>query len=90
MREKNIKQNNEFGYGKVPPQALDLECAVLGAILIEKSAVSVAISKINNENIFYDDRHKIIYTAILKIFSKGEPVDLLTVVQQLRENDELE
>jgi len=83
-----MKQNNELG--RIQPQARDLECAVLGAILIEKSAVSVAISKINNENIFYDDRNKRIYTAILKIFSKGEPVDLLTVVQQLRETNELE
>lgn len=77
------------GYGKVQPQARDLEEAVLGALLIEKDALTKIVDVLRPEY-FYDDRNKRIYTAILALFSKSEPVDLLTVTNQLRITAELD
>lgn len=76
-------------YGKVPPQARDLEEAVIGALMIDREALSEVIDILKPE-IFYVDAHKIIYKAINQLFEDSKPVDLLTVAQQLRENGELQ
>lgn len=76
--------------GKMPPQALDLEQAILGAIMIEKNALSDIIDVITNPEIFYKDAHQRIYAAIIALFVKSEPIDLLTVSSQLRATGELE
>ncbi|MCS7074252.1 MAG: replicative DNA helicase, partial [Bacteroidia bacterium] len=69
--------------GKVPPHALDLEMAVLGALMLEKEALSRVIDIIKPE-IFYAPKHKIIFEAILTLFQNSEPIDLLTVTNQLK------
>lgn len=76
-------------YGKVPPQARDLEEAVLGAILIEKDAISY-VSDILKTDSFYVDAHSKIYKAIQDLFSRSQPIDLLTVSEELRKNGQLE
>lgn len=76
--------------GKIPPQALDLEEAVLGALLIEKKAVPIAMTLIATEEIFYKDQHKVIFSAIRTIWQKGSPVDLLTIVECLRSENKLD
>jgi len=76
-------------YGKVPPQAIDLEEAVLGAFMIDKDAVTNAIEILRPES-FYDDRHRLIFTAIRRLFEQTQPVDLLTVTEQLRKMGNLE
>jgi replicative DNA helicase len=75
--------------GKLPPQARDLEEAVLGALMLEKNALNAVVEFLKPDH-FYDDRHKEIYTAIIDLFKATEPVDMRTVVNQLRKNGKLE
>lgn len=75
--------------GKLPPQALDLEEAVLGALMLEKDALSSVIDVLKPE-VFYEIRHQKIFNAIAVLFEKTSPVDILTVVAQLRQQGELE
>ncbi len=75
--------------GRLQPQALDLEAAVIGACLIEKDAFG-EISDILKPDSFYDSRHKEIFTAIQTLASENKPVDLLTVTQELKATGRLE
>jgi replicative DNA helicase len=75
--------------GKLPPQAIDLEEAVLGALMLEKDALSSVID-ILHPGVFYETRHQKIFNAIRVLFEKTSPVDILTVTSQLRNNGELE
>src|SRR6201746_1267779 len=77
------------GLGKLPPQAVDLEEAVLGALMLEKDALSSVIDILKPEG-FYKDNHQKIFTAIRYLFEKTSPVDILTVTAQLRQQGELE
>ncbi|MGL1886986.1 MAG: replicative DNA helicase [Reichenbachiella sp.] len=75
--------------GKVPPQATDLEETVLGALMLEKEALTTVIDLLKPES-FYKEGHAKIYQAIVDLFQKSEPVDLMTVTAQLRKNGTLE
>jgi replicative DNA helicase len=75
-------------YGKIPPQATELERAVLGAILLEKSAFDHAADIITAES-FYVDAHQRIFAAIKKMQSVNLPIDVLTVAEQLKKEEEL-
>lgn len=75
--------------GKLPPQALDLEEAVLGALMLEKNALTSVIEFLRAEH-FYTEQHQQIYEAILMLFKNSEPVDMRTVVAQLRKNGKLD
>lgn len=75
--------------GKIPPQAVDLEEVVLGAMMIDKKGVDEVIDIVHAE-VFYKDAHKYIFEAIVKLFESGEPVDLLTVSGQLKKDGRLE
>lgn len=77
-------------YGKVPPQAPELEEAVLGAIMLEKDKLAEVLEIIQSAECFYVDANQKIYAAIRKLFDKGMPVDLLTVTEELRRSNELE
>ena len=77
------------GLGKLPPQAVDLEEAVLGALMLEKDALSSVIDILKPE-VFYVDKHQRIFHAIHVLFEKSSPVDILTVTAQLRQQGELE
>src|SRR5690606_28097086 len=77
-------------YGKVPPQAKELEEAVLGAILLEKDKLSDVLEILPKSECFYVDAHQKIYTAIQRLSARGQVVDLLTVTEELRKADELE
>src|SRR6201996_69877 len=77
------------GLGKLPPQAVDLEEAVLGALMLEKDALSSVIDILKPE-VFYVDKHQRIFNAIHVLFEKSSPVDILTVTAQLRQQGELE
>ncbi|GGG57921.1 replicative DNA helicase [Croceivirga lutea] len=78
-----------FEKGKIPPQAVDLEEVVLGAMMIDKKGVDEVID-ILHEDVFYKDAHKYIYEAIFKLFESSEPIDLLTVSSQLKKDGKLE
>lgn len=75
--------------GKLPPQALELEEAVLGALMIEKDALNAVIDILKADS-FYKEAHQRIYHAIITLFTNSEPIDLLTVTTQLRQLGELE
>ncbi|MBK0384032.1 replicative DNA helicase [Pedobacter sp. SD-b] len=77
------------GLGKLPPQALDLEEAVLGALMLEKDALSAVID-ILKPDVFYKDAHQKIFEAIQQLFTASSPVDILTVSAQLRQQGDLE
>ena len=81
--------NLESELGKVPPQAIDLEEAVLGALMLEKDALSAVIDILKPES-FYRDSHRMVYEAIVDLFNDSEPIDLLTVTNQVRKNGNLE
>ncbi|GGI57280.1 replicative DNA helicase [Winogradskyella haliclonae] len=75
--------------GKIPPQALDLEEVVLGAMMIDKKGVDEVID-ILSPDAFYKEAHRFIFEAIFKLFENSEPVDLLTVSTQLRKDGKLD
>lgn len=75
--------------GKLPPQSLDLEEAVIGALMIEKRSYDVICDIISPDH-FYKDSHGLIFKAIIELQRKGEPIDILTVTNQLRLNGTLE
>jgi replicative DNA helicase len=75
--------------GKLPPQRLEMEAAVLGALMLEKDALTTVVDILKAHS-FYKDGHQRIYKAISNLFDKSEPIDQLTVVQELREMGELE
>ena len=75
--------------GKLPPQVLDLEEAVLGAMMIDKKGVDDVID-ILQPDAFYKDGHRHIFEAIVQLFTDTQPIDLLTVSAQLRKSGTLE
>jgi len=75
--------------GKLPPQAIDLEEAVLGAMMIDKKGVDDVID-ILQPDAFYKDAHKHIFEAILQLFTETQPIDILTVSTQLKKNGKLD
>ena len=76
-------------YGRIQPQALELEEAVLGALMIEKDAYS-QVSEILRPESFYERRHQLIYSAITDLAVNQKPVDILTVKEQLAKRGDLE
>ncbi len=75
--------------GKIPPQAIDLEEVVLGAMMIDKKGVDEVID-ILSPDAFYKEAHKNIFESIFKLFENSEPVDLLTVSSQLKKDKKLD
>ncbi len=76
-------------YGKVPPQARELEEVVLGAIMLEKNAFDAVIEVLKPE-CFYVDAHQRIFSAMQSLANKSQPIDILTVVEELKMREELE
>lgn len=88
-KSNRLNRDITDGLGKLPPQAIDLEEAVLGALMLEKDALSTVIDILKPES-FYSDGHKEIYAAIVELFNNSEPVDMRTVANQLRKSGKLE
>lgn len=76
-------------HGRVPPQAPDLEEAVLGAMMLEQNALTDVIDILKPET-FYKESHQKIFSAIHELFANSQPVDILTVTQVLKKRGELE
>ena len=83
------KNKVDLDYGKVPPQALELEEAVLGAIMLEKDAI-ISVGDLLNAESFYKDAHQKIYKAIMNLSTKEEPIDILTVTEELKREGTLD
>lgn len=88
-KSKLLVRDISESLGKLPPQALDLEEAILGALMLEKNALTAVIEFLRPEH-FYTEQHKEIYNAITDLFKASEPVDMRTVVAQLRKSAKLE
>ena len=86
---KSAKVQPVNDYGRIQPQAPELEEAVLGALMIEKDAYSL-VSEILRPESFYEHRHQLIYAAITDLAVNQKPVDILTVKEQLSKRGELE
>src|SRR5215471_1266722 len=88
-RRKSSPDLSTMVYGKVPPQAKDLEEAVLGAIMLEKNAFDAVIEILKPE-CFYVEAHQRIFMAMQSLANKSQPIDILTVAEELRFREELE
>ena len=92
QQERAIQPATEQGisvYGKVPPQAKDLEEAVLGAIMLEKSAMDV-VTEILGPECFYLEKHQRIYRCMQGLAQRNQPIDILTVVEDLKRQGDLD
>lgn len=92
IRRNKLKSSGAGAFiegGKLPPQALDLEEAVLGAMMLEKNAVNDAIDILSAES-FYKDAHQRIFECIHELFQESQPIDILTVTARLRQKGELD
>jgi len=77
----SVSNPNEIG--KLPPQAIELEEAVLGAMLLEREALSTVIDILSPEA-FYKEQNGRVFAAMIALFNRSEPVDILTVTQELK------
>lgn len=96
MAKKNIKGSAQVSTaaipaleGRMPPQAVDIEVAVLGAILLEQDAYS-SVSEIISPSSFYVPAHESIYVAMTALALDQKPVDMLTVTEELRRTEKLD
>lgn len=93
MAQKKPKAPSSFPvnleHGKLPPQAPDLEEAVLGAVMLEKDAIIEVIDILKPES-FYKEEHQKIFQAIVNLFASEKAIDILTVPEELRKEDQLD
>ena len=95
-RKKTSNSNNTFNieqinaqYGKLPPQAIEVEEAVLGALMLERDAYVTVADFIDTKS-FYKEEHQKIFDAIKKLSGNEKPVDLLMVTQELKDRNQLD
>lgn len=91
-RKHTRVQNNFYDHeqvGKLPPQAVELEEAVLGAMLLDKEAMLTVVD-ILHKDAFYKEQNGRIFQSIVSLFNRSEPVDILTVTHELKRTGELE
>ena len=81
--KRSVQKTNLIASGRIPPQAIDLEEAVLGALLIDKNALANIID-ILHPDAFYKNQHKNIFKIITILFGNNQPIDILTVATELR------
>jgi len=80
---------SNYVFGKVQPQAIPLEEAVLGALMLDRDALPMVMDALRPES-FYLEAHQHIYRAIIRLFERSNPVDLLTVTEELRKGGDLD
>lgn len=79
----------EVAAGKVPPQSLDAEKSLLGAVLIDDETLADITEHVTDKD-FYDKRHGLVFGAMMRLYEKHKPVDLLTLTDELKRKKELE
>lgn len=75
--------------GRLPPQSIEAEQAVIGALLIDQNAITRVVETLRPDS-FYKQAHKFIYTSIVKLFNNNEPIDIVSVSEHLKNTDKLE
>jgi replicative DNA helicase len=88
-KTKLIPRDISESLGKLPPQAIDLEEAILGAMMLEKQGAITGLRILRVDD-FYKESHQEIFSAMKALADKGDPIDMRSVVHQLRENAKLE
>lgn len=88
MQRKGEDLSN-YVFGKVQPQALPLEEAVLGAVMLDKNALTIILDILQPDS-FYLEAHQHIYRAMRRLFERSQPIDLLTVMEELKKSGDLE
>lgn len=93
-RAHQRQANNQDGlsnyvFGKIQPQAIPLEEAVLGALMLDREALPMVMDILRPES-FYLEAHQLIYRAIIRLFERSNPVDLLTVTEEMRKSGDLD
>ncbi|MEM6272707.1 MAG: replicative DNA helicase [Bacteroidota bacterium] len=92
-KEKYSNRNKPYSAapraGRIPPQAVEMEQAVLGALLLEKNALNKIVDVVRAE-MFYKESHKYVFEAATQLFQNSEPIDILTVKNFLSQQDQLE
>ncbi|MDH6251890.1 replicative DNA helicase [Chryseobacterium sp. H1D6B] len=84
----NFAKELSIADGKMPPNAVDFERLVIGTFLIDKKGLDHSIDLLTPE-VFYDPRHQVIFSTILKLYEGNHPVDLMTIIQELKKEDKL-
>lgn len=83
------KAIHNLDFGKIPPQAVEVESAILGALMIDANCVYIAMAKLF-PGIFYSEAHQKVFAAIQGLYDINAKIDLLTVVERLKKNNDLE
>jgi replicative DNA helicase len=89
IRRTDLTAERAVSEGRIPPQAVEIEEQVLGAMLLEKEAVSKVI-EVLDEEAFHAERNRRIFKAIVVLFERSEPADVITVAEELRRQGVLE
>lgn len=84
----NFAKELSIADGKMPPNAVDFERLVIGTFLIDKKGLDHSVDLLTPE-VFYDPRHKVIFATILKLYEGNQPVDIMTIIQDLKKEDKL-
>ncbi|WP_172282271.1 replicative DNA helicase [Chryseobacterium sp. LAM-KRS1] len=84
----NFAKELSIADGKMPPNAVDFERLIIGTFLIDKKGLDHSIDLLTPE-VFYDPRHQVIFATILKLYEANHPVDLMTIIQDLKKEDKL-
>lgn len=84
----NFAKELSISDGKIPPNAVDFEKLIIGTFLIDKKGLDHSIDLLTPE-VFYDPRHQTIFASILKLYESSNPVDLITVIQELKKDEKL-
>ena len=80
---------SSYVFGKVQPQAVPLEEAVLGALMLDKDSIAIVIDILRSDS-FYSDAHQLIFKSIIRLFERSQPVDILTVTEELKKAGDLD
>ncbi|MBI5408799.1 MAG: replicative DNA helicase [Nitrospirae bacterium] len=87
--ESGLTNRTAVNLDRLPPQNIEAEQSVLGSVLLENEAIGVVIEHLT-PNDFYKDAHKRIFVAMLELYEKNEPIDLITLTEQLNKKEQLE
>lgn len=90
-QSRKKKQRGQYleEYGKVPPQAIELEEAVLGALMLDKDAINHVLDVLKADS-FYKPEHQEVFEAALQLFEDQQPIDILTITNTLRQRGKLD
>jgi replicative DNA helicase len=91
--QRSSQQNSDglstYVFGKLQPQALPLEEAVLGALMLDRDALPLVMDILRPES-FYTEGHQLIYRAVIRLFERSNPVDMLTVTEELKKSGDID